>query len=64
MTFKPQYKITDFISRLGGKGRVIIVMYLLSGVGDGDDQGKLKLKVVGQGRYLEATIFGQRHHKI
>lgn len=48
-SFEPKYKITNFESRVDGQTRVSIVMYLSLEIGDGNEQGKMPLKVVKRG---------------
>lgn len=55
-TFESQYKITYFPSRVYVKGRVSFALYLPSGICDGIVQGKMRLKVVELGKYLEAPL--------
>lgn len=55
-SFEPQYKITNFPSRLDGKGRVSLVLYLRYGIGDGNGQEKMTSNAVEQGIYLKTTL--------
>lgn len=50
--YDPQYKITNFKSKIEGKGRVSIIMYLPSEIWDSEGQGKMRMKVVDEGKYL------------
>lgn len=55
-TYDPQYKIIDFKFIIDGKGRVSIILYLSPGIVGREGQGKMRLKVVDQGKCLERTL--------